>query len=93
MGLAREHELHRTVRIQQALNRDGQAGARRPHVAVAGEPDEEGNDARCLKAFLASDHGFAEAIVAEPTGCTAVLAPASASSPRSEQCSGSSRPA
>ena len=36
--------------------------------------DEEANDARCLAAFLASDHGFTEAIVAEPTMCEAVLA-------------------
>ncbi|KAA2284534.1 acetylornithine deacetylase [Arenimonas fontis] len=36
--------------------------------------DEEGNDARCIAAFLASDHGFTEAVVAEPTGGQAVLA-------------------
>lgn len=36
--------------------------------------DEEANDARCIAAFLARDHGFREAIVAEPTGCEAVLA-------------------
>ena len=36
--------------------------------------DEEANDARCIAAFLASDHGFAEAVVAEPTNCEAVLA-------------------
>jgi acetylornithine deacetylase len=36
--------------------------------------DEEANDARCIAAFLRSDHGFAEAVVAEPTGCAAVLA-------------------
>lgn len=36
--------------------------------------DEEANDARCIAAFLGSDHGFAEAIVAEPTQCEAVLA-------------------
>ena len=36
--------------------------------------DEEANDARCIDAFLARDHGFLEAIVAEPTGCEAVLA-------------------
>ena len=36
--------------------------------------DEEANDARCIGAFLASDHGFAEAVVAEPTNCEAVLA-------------------
>ncbi len=36
--------------------------------------DEEANDARCLAAFLASDHGFTEAIVAEPTMGEAVLA-------------------
>ncbi len=36
--------------------------------------DEEANDARCIAAFLAGDHGFSEAIVAEPTLCEAVLA-------------------
>jgi acetylornithine deacetylase len=36
--------------------------------------DEEANDARCIAAFLASDHGFREAVVAEPTLCEAVLA-------------------
>jgi acetylornithine deacetylase len=36
--------------------------------------DEEANDAHCVEAFLASGHGFLEAIVAEPTDCTAVLA-------------------
>jgi acetylornithine deacetylase len=36
--------------------------------------DEEANDACCIAAFLARDHGFREAIVAEPTQCEAVLA-------------------
>ena len=36
--------------------------------------DEEANDPRCIAAFLAADHGYAEAIVAEPTRCEAVLA-------------------
>ena len=36
--------------------------------------DEEANDARCINAFLAGDHGFSEAVIAEPTGCEAVLA-------------------
>ena len=36
--------------------------------------DEEANDARCMAAFLARDHGFREAIVAEPTMGEAVLA-------------------
>ena len=36
--------------------------------------DEEANDPRCISAFLASDHGFKEAIIAEPTRCEAVLA-------------------
>ena len=36
--------------------------------------DEEANDPRCIAAFLARDHGFEEAIVAEPTRCEAVLA-------------------
>jgi acetylornithine deacetylase len=36
--------------------------------------DEEANDARCIASFLAKDHGFHEAIIAEPTQCEAVLA-------------------
>jgi acetylornithine deacetylase len=36
--------------------------------------DEEANDARCIAAFLKSDHGFANAIVSEPTNAEAVLA-------------------
>jgi len=36
--------------------------------------DEEANDARCIDGFLATEHGFLEAIVAEPTMCEAVLA-------------------
>lgn len=36
--------------------------------------DEEANDARCIAGFLATDHGFIEALVAEPTMCEAVLA-------------------
>ncbi len=36
--------------------------------------DEEANDARCIAAFLDRDHGFGQVVVAEPTGCEAVLA-------------------
>ncbi len=36
--------------------------------------DEEANDPRCIAAFLARDHGFTEAIIAEPTQGQAVLA-------------------
>jgi len=36
--------------------------------------DEEANDPRCIAAFLAGDHGFSDAIIAEPTQCEAVLA-------------------
>jgi acetylornithine deacetylase len=36
--------------------------------------DEEANDARCIAAFLGQTHGFSEVVVAEPTGCEAVLA-------------------
>jgi acetylornithine deacetylase len=43
-------------------------------VAFLFSTDEEANDARCIASFLASDHGFTEAIVAEPTCCEAVLA-------------------
>ena len=43
-------------------------------VAFLFTSDEEANDARCIPVFLASDHGFNEAIVSEPTRCEAVLA-------------------
>lgn len=43
-------------------------------VALLFSSDEEANDARCIKAFLSSAHGFDEVIVAEPTQCEAVLA-------------------
>ena len=43
-------------------------------VALLFTSDEEANDARCIEAFLGQAHGFREAIVAEPTGCEAVLA-------------------
>lgn len=36
--------------------------------------DEEANDPRCIAAFLGAEHGFSEAIIAEPTRCEAVLA-------------------
>lgn len=36
--------------------------------------DEEANDPRCIAAFLSRDHGFDEAIIAEPTLGQAVLA-------------------
>lgn len=36
--------------------------------------DEEANDPRCIAAFLAREHGFSEAIIAEPTNAEAVLA-------------------
>ncbi|MGH8033562.1 MAG: acetylornithine deacetylase [Luteimonas sp.] len=36
--------------------------------------DEEANDPRCIAAFLATDHGFDQVLVAEPTQCEAVLA-------------------
>lgn len=36
--------------------------------------DEEANDPRCIAGFLARDHGFHQAIIAEPTRCEAVLA-------------------
>jgi acetylornithine deacetylase len=43
-------------------------------VALLFSSDEEANDARCIQGFLSRDHGFSEAIVAEPTQCRAVLA-------------------
>jgi len=43
-------------------------------VAMLFSSDEEANDARCINGFLAGDHGFREAIIAEPTACEAVLA-------------------
>jgi len=50
------------------------AASTRGDAAFLFTSDEEANDARCIAAFLAGDHGFNEAIVAEPTCCEAVLA-------------------
>ena len=36
--------------------------------------DEEANDARCIAGFLATQHGFSNVVVSEPTQCQAVLA-------------------
>ena len=36
--------------------------------------DEEANDARCIAGFLATQHGFSNVVVSEPTQCKAVLA-------------------
>ena len=44
--------------------------------------DEEANDPRCIAAFLTSDHGFSDALIAEPTNCEAVLAHRGLSSSR-----------
>ena len=35
--------------------------------------DEEANDARCVRGFLAKSHGYSKVIVTEPTRCCAVL--------------------
>ncbi len=50
------------------------ANATQGDAAFLFSTDEEANDPRCIAAFLASDHGFREAIIAEPTMCEAVLA-------------------
>jgi len=46
----------------------------RGDFAVLFSSDEEANDARCISAFLKSEHAFMNVIVAEPTQCQAVLA-------------------
>lgn len=53
--------------LSAAARTDGDA-------ALLFSSDEEANDARCIAAFLAQEHGFEQAIVAEPTNCRAVLA-------------------
>jgi acetylornithine deacetylase len=50
------------------------ANATQDDAALLFSSDEEANDPRCVAAFLGSGHGFAEAIIAEPTRCEAVLA-------------------
>jgi len=50
------------------------AQATRGDAAILFSSDEEANDARCIQAFLKSQHPFSEAIIAEPTSCEAVLA-------------------
>ncbi|MGY0504157.1 acetylornithine deacetylase [Luteimonas sp. e5] len=43
-------------------------------LALLFTSDEEANDARGVAAFLRREHGFSDVVVAEPTGCRAVLA-------------------
>jgi acetylornithine deacetylase len=50
------------------------AEATKGDAAFLFSTDEEANDARCIAAFLAGNHGFEEAIIAEPTMAEAVLA-------------------
>ncbi|HET9483997.1 MAG TPA: acetylornithine deacetylase, partial [Xanthomonadales bacterium] len=50
------------------------ASRTRGDLALLFSSDEEANDARCIRAFLAQPHGYDSAIVAEPTGAQAVLA-------------------
>ena len=50
------------------------ASRTRGDAAFLFSSDEEANDPRCIDAFLGSEHGFSEAIIAEPTQCQAVLA-------------------
>lgn len=49
------------------------ASASTGDAALLFTSDEEANDARCIGAFLKSDHGFENAIIAEPTNAEAVL--------------------
>jgi acetylornithine deacetylase len=49
------------------------AAVTRGDLALLFSSDEEANDPRCIAGFLAGDHGFREAIVAEPTQCAARL--------------------
>ncbi|MEO5565904.1 MAG: acetylornithine deacetylase [Luteimonas sp.] len=50
------------------------ANTTRGDAAFLFSSDEEANDPRCIEAFLGAGHGYAAAIVAEPTNCEAVLA-------------------
>lgn len=50
------------------------ANAATGDVALLFTSDEEANDARGVAAFLATDHGFREAVIAEPTQCRARVA-------------------
>ncbi len=50
------------------------ANVTRGDAAFLFSSDEEANDPRCIAAFLGREHGFGEAIIAEPTRCEAVLA-------------------
>ncbi|NNF60930.1 MAG: acetylornithine deacetylase [Gammaproteobacteria bacterium] len=43
-------------------------------VALLFSSDEEHGRSRCVSEFLSTDHGFANVVVAEPTGARAVLA-------------------
>lgn len=48
------------------------ASTQRGDLAVLITSDEEAGSSRCVREFLAGDHGFHTAIVAEPTECRAV---------------------
>lgn len=50
------------------------AARTRGPMALLFTSDEEANDARCINAFLAREHGHRHALVAEPTRAQAVLA-------------------
>ncbi len=50
------------------------AQATKGDAAFLFSSDEEANDPRCIAAFLGRNHGFLDAIIAEPTRCEAVLA-------------------
>jgi acetylornithine deacetylase len=50
------------------------AGETKGDAAFLFSTDEEANDPRCIAGFLATDHGFREVLVAEPTQAEAVLA-------------------
>ena len=58
------------------------ANLTRGDAAFLFSSDEEANDARCIAAFLSTDRGYREAIVAEPTRAQAVLAHRGISSAR-----------
>ncbi len=50
------------------------AGSTSGDLAILVTTDEEAGEGRAVKRFLASEHGFDAAVVAEPTSCRAVLA-------------------
>lgn len=78
------HELHRAEDRAYGLGACDIKGAAAAAIVAAQAQDndfallfttdEENGQGKCVRDFAAKDHGFADVIVCEPTGCEAILA-------------------